>query len=552
MLRLPAIPSRAGQPGWTDVVRDATDIQGAALSDLLSLLRLVAWAGLGVALATVFMLAMAHAAGRGAELRTHRAVGAPMRTLRLYLLIEGSVLSLGLLTLGVTIGYAALQVSLSAWPETAGIARFVPGTVGLLIAASVVTVGALLSLGLAGRRRQLQAGDGLVSLKVPTIQIGVSLAALTAAAIVLERAGALAALGAGPLELRGTILQIDSGIASPSARASRYGELLQRLGPEWGTDVSLAGPGYHLGLGTADYVRTECGNCVWSGIMVRWHNFDAVHHFVSPDSFAARGTSLVTGRLFTLADTWTAERVAVVNRHLAGQHFESGDAVGRRIFFGGAILGTGYRVIGIVQDEPSSALGGAKQPREAAYLSALQHPPIVTELHVGSVGAQALASLLASIRDVLGPQVEIQSATDAREHVSRASRPLAWLGIWFAVVGAMALGIGIIGTALTMLMWVRSHSSELALRRAVGATRLRITTMVLFQALRVAAGGVLLGAAGFVVVLWTPLSTVITDLPVWDPGLIAILAVPLAVSVVTSALVAAQPVTAAPPSSFLR
>ena len=53
--------------------------------------------------------------------------------------------------------------------------------------------------------------------------------------------------------------------------------------------VSLTSPGALVGLGTVDWVETDCGQCLTGGMYVRFQDERAAHHVVSPDTFAVFG-----------------------------------------------------------------------------------------------------------------------------------------------------------------------------------------------------------------------------------------------------------------------
>ena len=74
--------------------------------------------------------------------------------------------------------------------------------------------------------------------------------------------------------------------------------------------------------------------------------------------------------------------MALVSRHLALTAFERAGAVGRDLFLADDWPKRPYRVIGIVEDVRSPALGGALQPLDTIYLSVLQHPARELELSV--------------------------------------------------------------------------------------------------------------------------------------------------------------------------
>ena len=94
--------------------------------------------------------------------------------------------------------------------------------------------------------------------------------------------------------------------------------------------------------------------------------------------------------------------------------------------------------------------------------------------------------------------------------------PLSWFGGWFALSGLVVLFTGTAGTFSTVRLWVDSLAVELSLRRAVGASRVRIAGFVLIKVLGIAAGGIALGLFLFLSVLHGALSTVVRDLPAWD------------------------------------
>ena len=318
------------------------------------------------------------------------------------------------------------------------------------------------------------------------------------------------------------MVQFDSGLTGHSDRAAVYLRLIDRLrivaGP---AEVSLTAPGGLVGLGTVDNVTTHCGQCVSGGIFVPYHHTQAVHLFVSPDSFAARGAKIVAGRGLTEADGWGQKRVAVVNRHLALRHFEAGDAVGREMWLGSDLRREPYEVVGIVEDSGSDVLGGALQPRQAVYLSVLQLPPREADLLIRGSGSVDSAAVLATIRDTIGAGV-VRSITQEGDYVAAQMAPLSWFGGWFALAGLVVLFTGTAGTFSTVRLWVDSLAAELSLRRAVGANRFRIASFVLMRALGIGVGGTVLGVFLYFVVLRGALEAVVRDLPVWNSAVLVV------------------------------
>jgi putative ABC transport system permease protein len=206
------------------------------------------------------------------------------------------------------------------------------------------------------------------------------------------------------------------------------------------------------------------------------------------------GARLVAGRLFTEHDDMTAPRVAIVNRMLANQHFLGGNAIGRSIYPGSQFLGGGYRIIGVVDDDRSSVVGGAELPRETAYVSVLQQPPQVVDLVLdGEAAAAGRDAATGAIASVVGPQATIRRIQTMADQMQEQRTVVVWCGAACVVIAILILLLGLVGTVATMTMWAESMAHELALRRAVGAPRWRILVFVFARAMGVGIGGAVFG-----------------------------------------------------------
>jgi ABC-type antimicrobial peptide transport system permease subunit len=73
-----------------------------------------------------------------------------------------------------------------------------------------------------------------------------------------------------------------------------------------------------------------------------------------------------------------------------------------------------------------------------------------------------------------------------------------------------------VGTFDTMRMWLRGLSHELAIRRAVGATRRRIAWWVLARAAGAGIVGTALGVFLYLSVMMPAVTELMNGVPVWD------------------------------------
>ena len=517
---------------WTNDVSPPSVTQSAAIGSLLEVLIAIAWVAMVLAIVTMLIRYRIEAARRGAEIGIRRAVGASRRDILSALVAEGSVTALTTIAAGAVIGVLLLEIAAKYWPGTmTAWPRFLTG---LLLVPATFLVASLSPLRFFHARHMRYYEPGLVPLALPRFQLAASLAIVMGSALLLGRARQ-AGPNASAHPRNGLVIQIDSGLAGNADRAAAYGLLLERL-RTWNprAEISLTAPGGLVGLGTSDNVTTDCGMCVRGGIFIPYQHTQAVHLFVSPDSFVAGGAKVVSGRGLTDADRIGAARVAVVNRHLALRYFQRGEAVGRKMWLGSDLQREPYEVVGIVDDSPSDVLGGALQPRQVVYLSVLQLPPAEADLLIRSDAPVDPSVVEATIRDSIG-SARVTSVTPESRYEAMQSRPTVWFGAWFALVGALVMLTGTAGTFSAVRLWVDSLAAELSLRRAVGASKGRIAGFVLARAIGIGAGGVALGMFLYFVIVRGALTAVVRDLPIWNPGLFAVISLLFGVIAVIAA-----------------
>jgi hypothetical protein len=515
--RLGLIPWRGGSLGihWTSFAWDPAATRQAALVMLFRLLVFVAAGVLAVAVLTIVSLSAARAALRAPEIRAHRAVGASRRHILVAGLLECVAIAGGALLVGGALGLAAARLAVVAWPGAVGPAHPWADVVAVVAALSGIVGGAMLPLLLPRRSAPLTPTSAKpLELVVPAFQLGLSLTVLTAALLLERQAGRLTVIGAG-MPPSGQVLELTAPESPPRERALAYAALLRRLRARASFDVaSLTSPGTLVGLGVIDFAPTDCGNCWLGGIAVPIHPVAVTHHLVSADTFRVLGLGLVAGRGISDADAWDADHVAVVNQSLAARHFERGAAVGRRILVGGADA-EWHRVVGIVRDQPATGFGGGLEPREAVYLSALQHPARTVDLLVRApADSAAVAAVEYEVRESLGNATRMRRVSGAALAAAETA-PVRWFGRMFAMEGWVLLASATLGTFVVMRLWVISRLYELGLHRAVGARRRAIFAYVMSRAAGVVIGGAAIGLwLGLGV--WGALSTIVAGLPPWD------------------------------------
>lgn len=538
-LRLDPIPATGTVLAWTSEMREAASYRAEALRDLLLLLVGLGYVTLLVTIVTAGSRSAAEAAARRAELSVRRAVGASRLTLLGALLIETGVILAAIAALGLALGLIGTRIGAGLWPGIPGDLRFSPSWAALLIVAGL-TVLVVLVVGATSRVRLTEAEEAQVPLAIPAAQLGFCLAILVAGTLVLDRSKTLTTITPGS-DQGGTVLSLRLSEPTREQRSQRYQAMLEELARDDSiTAASLTSPGAVLGMGPVDLVTTDCGMCPSASIILQFHSFPAVHEFVSADTFKAQRIRVTQGRGITSDDTWSAPRVAVINRHLALRHYQRGDAIGRDIFIASGWPATPYKVVGIVEDEPSPVLGAALEPRPTVYLSVLQHPPVNAELLIA--GGRQLPALQGMVADM---------AISERALARREASPLRWFAAWFQLGGSVMLAIALLGTFTTLRMWVQSRAAELGLRRSVGATRLSVALFVLRHAVAMAAGGIAIGLFLFAVIARPSIADLFAGLPAWNGNVVLFLGLLLVGTATGSALLATWTILRRPPSAAL-
>jgi putative ABC transport system permease protein len=213
--------------------------------------------------------------------------------------------------------------------------------------------------------------------------------------------------------------------------------------------------------------------------------------------FQTMGVRLLAGRTIEDRDRDGAPGVAVVNETLASRLWPGIAArqiIGRRVRSGFDPSDIARDVIGVVGNVRSRRPDAPPDPE--LYVPFAQAPSPTMSYVVRSSGDPS--ALTGAIRRELAsmtPHVALAAVRTFDDVVTTATRTsglLSWLSVLFA---ALAVALAILGIYSVMSYTVAQRERELAIRAAVGASRMTLLRLVVREGLMLSVSGIAAGAA---------------------------------------------------------
>jgi putative ABC transport system permease protein len=215
---------------------------------------------------------------------------------------------------------------------------------------------------------------------------------------------------------------------------------------------------------------------------------------VSPEYLDTAGVALVSGRGFTYRDDGTHPAVMLVNQTLARQLWPGGDPLGRRVRL--AKDGAPVEVVGVVRD--GKYLFVWESPRPMMFLPIEQEPTGTATLVVRTAAAPGdVASEVHRTMRGIDSEVLVSGVQTMESHLDHGNafiifRMGALLSGLFGALGLLLAAVGLYGV---ISYYVAQRAHAIGVRMALGAQRSDIVARVLARAIRLAAGGAVVGVA---------------------------------------------------------
>jgi predicted permease len=224
----------------------------------------------------------------------------------------------------------------------------------------------------------------------------------------------------------------------------------------------------------------------------RDENMAVPFNVVTPAYFATMQAAIVHGREFDDGDRAGSLPVAIVNEAFAERYWPGEAAVGKRFDVG---TGQMITVVGVAKTGKYEKLD--EPPYPFMYFPLAQTYTSALTLHVRVAGdPSALVSTLRSSFESLDPGLPFLQPRTMTENMGAAVLPQRMGALFLSILGTIALALAVVGLYGVMSYVVSQRTRELGIRMALGATQGDVMRGVLGSGARLAALGILIGAAG--------------------------------------------------------
>lgn len=461
-----------------------------------------------IACANVANLLLARGATRTRELAIRAAIGAGRTRIVRQLLVESLLISGIGCAAGLVLATIALPALLALTPKYVPRLDHVHIDLSVLLFCAGAGILATLLFGLApalqasrldpnhglsaGGARGIVGGvTGALRQIFVTAQIALCLVLLVSAGLLLKSFAAITKVDLGFRPERLLVASVSVPLTDREANDRFFKPLLGRL--ENVPDVESASLS-HAMPGEDD----SNGAYIVTGQTFKDFTISAPQagfSVVSPGYFRQLRIPFLAGRDFTERDDLNAPPIAIVSEALAHRSFPHENAVGQKILCGLDLYSMKWMtIVGVTRSVRMD--GPAEPPTAEIYMPYLQHPRgdavVIVKTRANPLSfAPSFRNVVRRVNSEAGLKL-----TSMEDHLATIVSTPRFVGVLVSIFAGLAMLLAMIGIYGVMAYSVSRRTAEIGLRFALGADRVGVIRMVLLQALKLIALGIVIGAAG--------------------------------------------------------
>ncbi len=254
-------------------------------------------------------------------------------------------------------------------------------------------------------------------------------------------------------------------------------------------------------------------------------------NFVMGDYFRAMGIPLLQGRAFQASDTTSTEAVCIIDQFLARKYWPDSNPLGARIARGVTIGGDKPPIVTVVGVVGSVKTSDVTDQNPVGQIYFPYRMTGAGNLHIVLRGEHTDGRLIGALRaeiarlDAELPLYDVKSMPQRLAEAMLSRRAPMVLCLIFAGLALLLAAIGLYGV---LAYTVTQRTRELGIRMALGAQSPDVLRMVMGQGLRLAALGLLMGAAAAFALTRT-MTSLLFEVKPSDPAVFVLVSVVLGV-----------------------
>jgi predicted permease len=495
----------------SDAVNVRSILDGQVRNVKAGLYALLAATGclLLIACLNIANLLVARAASRGRDTAIRTALGGSRVQLIRSQIIESLLLAAVGGALGMALAYGALQWLVHIRADLPRVDTIhIDGTAALFAVVCVIACGVLAGLlpALSSNDRDIlrvlqessrSAGAGRSRARLRrmllSVEVGLTVVLLISAGLLLKSYRAMrdSSLGCATDNVLTMGLSQPRDAKTASQLAAFYQVLLQRVREIPGVTAAAAA----TGLAGQGHSRDDTYVIREHPPLPKGEVLDATTYFVDPGYFRAMQIPLIRGRSFTEDERLERANKVVISESLARQNFKGEDPIGKHIVaYIFSPEPTTFEIVGVAADTRELP---AVDSRPAFYFPLLSGTENSIYLAVRTAGdpaamAEPVKRMIASIDSNL-PVADVMTMD---EIIGEAAVDTSFEATLLAVFAALSLTLAAVGLFGVLSFLVTQRTTEIGVRIALGAPRGDVLLLMLFDGLRPALAGLILGLAG--------------------------------------------------------
>lgn len=531
--------------------------QVASIRPTLLLLQAGVLALLLIGAVNLMNLLLVRASGRSKELAVRRALGASRRHVVTEVVLETNLLTLAGGLLGICAGWCGIRLVAALGADRLPFGAHIHADARLAIVAVVTAIilGVVLAAPIAWFNVRLQPSNGLQSearggtagRAAQTLRHSFVVAQIALAFVLLAGTGLLGlslkrAMAVSPgfdsdHVIAGQISLAGNKYPSPDAGLAFTERLTGELSHQPGVMSVGVSTNIPLSGASGKSAATVVGDVLKAGESPR----GSYSYGVAGDYFRAMGFSLLAGRFLTGADSRRGVRVCVVDEDFARYYWPHTSALGHRLFQGSEAGpdSEAFTVVGVVGSVKQASLTDDAAQGAVYYPYIYRSDSNIFVAVRGSVQPDALGSALRRSARQIDPELALSDIQSMDERIAESLVARRSPALLAGIFSGIALLLVAIGTYGVLSYAVAQRRREIGVRVALGARPEQIRAQFMSLALRLLAGGTILGAIG----AWMTdqaMRAVLFHVPAHSPAILAASAVLIAAISASACLVPAR------------